>query len=206
MVLQMESRTQSAVKRYLETQRQLCTERARIATESYKSTEAEPSIIRAAKALEAVLKGISVWILDDELLVGHWASVPRGVPVWPEFGSGPPQLGFGLPRSSRQTLSHLRPLPAESTQQEMEKLTSYWKGKNPTDRIVASLPDHINAAREASLWYWYLGVVGNRRGRYLVDLPTVLGKGFNGIKKEAKEKLEEIDLEEPGAIRKQLFY
>lgn len=200
MVVQTESRIQSLTNRYVETKPSLCTERACIAAESYKKTEAEPPIIRAAKALEAVLGSISVWILDDELILGHWASTFRGVPVWPEFGVHPPQLGFayGDPK--------LLPSWTEKTQQELQELISYYKGNNPTERVCAELPQKVKAAREASLWYWHLGVVRNRGGRYLVDLPLVLGKGFNGIKQEAKRKLKEIDLEEAGAIDKQLFY
>lgn len=194
----MESRTQRLIKRYLETKPQICTERARIATESYKRTEGEPSIIRAAKALDAVLKGIRVWILDDELIVGHWASTLRGVPMWPEFG----EFGSDAFESficSSFTLD-------ESTKREMEELASYWKGKNYHDKVCALLPEPINTARDRSLWYWHMGVPGSRRGRYLVNLPMVLTRGFNGIKKEAEERLEEIDLEGPGALRKQLFY
>ena len=200
MVVQTPTRIQSLTERYLETRPSICTERARIAAESYNKTEAEPPIIRAAKALEAVLSGISVWILDDELILGHWASTFRGVPVWPEFGVHPPQLGF----------QHYDPkfIPSltEETQQELQELISHYKGNNPTERVCAELPEQVKSAREASLWYWHLGVVRNRGGRYLVDLPTVLGKGFIGIKKEAMKNLKEIDLEEAGAIDRQLFY
>jgi hypothetical protein len=71
---------------------------------------------------------------------------------------------------------------SEEAQQELDEILSYWKERNYTVRVVSVLPEEVNAARQATLWYWYLGVVGNRRGRYLINLPTVLDKGFNGIK------------------------
>ena len=94
MVVQAPTRIQSLVDRYLETRPSVCTERARIAVESYKTTEAEVPVIRAARALDAVLRRMTIWVLDDELILGHWASTFRGVPVWPEWGVHPPQLGF----------------------------------------------------------------------------------------------------------------
>jgi formate C-acetyltransferase len=182
-------------KRYLEAKPRLCTERARIATEVYRRTEGEPPVLRAAKVLEAVLRGIRVWILDEEFLVGHWASTLRGVPMWPEYGldefENYVRSGFELD---------------EATEREVRELSQAWEGKNYHDRVRALLPERINAAREASLWYWHMGVPGSRRGRYLVNLPLILSRGFAGVEGEARERLERIDPEEPEALRRQLFY
>jgi pyruvate formate-lyase/glycerol dehydratase family glycyl radical enzyme len=195
----MKNRIESLLQRYKETKPYICTERALIAMEAHKRHEAVPGTIRAARMLEAVLNSVSVWILEDELILGHWASLFRGVPLWPEFGVTIPQMGF-------HTDPAMVPLITDKVRQDIEMLISYWRGKNCTDRLLAELPDNLKAAREASLWYWHMGVVGNRRGRYLINLPLILSKGFNGIKKEAENKLAEIDLEEERAIDKQLFY
>ena len=200
MVVQTPTRIQSLIDRYLETRPSVCTERARIAAESYRRTEAEVPIIRAARALNAVLRRMTIWILDDELILGHWAETFRGVPVWPEWGVHPPQLGF------QSHDPRLVPSVSAQAQQELQELISYWQGKNPTERVCAQLPQQVNAAREASLWYWHLGVTRNRAGRYLVDVPTIVSKGFNGIKKEARARLKEIDLEQAGALDRQSFY
>ena len=37
---------------------------------------------------------LTVWIDEEEMIAGHWASVLRGIPLWPEFGRGPAQMGF----------------------------------------------------------------------------------------------------------------
>lgn len=200
MSMQAESRVRSMIHKYLEAEGRLCIERARLATRSYQETEGEPEIIRAAKALAAVLNGIGVWIDEDELIAGHWASVLRGVPVWPEFGRGATQMGFE--RGGFRALA----MVSEEARPELDEILSYWKGRNYTDRVVRVLPEEVNAARQATLWYWYLGVVGNRRGRYLIDLPTVLDQGFSGIKQTAADKLEALDLEESGAMNRQFFY
>ncbi len=191
----MEPRLERLRERYLEAKPRLCTERARLATEAYRKTEGEPPILRAAKVLKAVLEGMSVWILEEELLVGHWASSLRGVPMWPEFGvdefENYVRSGFA---------------PDEDTEREVRELSSYWEGRNYQDMVRALLPERILAAREASVWYWHMGVPGSRRGRYLVNLPMVLGRGFSGARREAEERLERVDPEEPGGLGRQLFY
>lgn len=191
----MEPRLERLRERYLEAKPRLCTERARLATEAYRRTEGEPPILRAAKVLKAVLEGMSVWILEEELLVGHWASSLRGVPMWPEFGvdefENYVRSGFVLD---------------EETEREVRELNSYWEGRSYQDMVRSLLPERIIAAREASVWYWHMGVPGSRRGRYLVNLPMVLGRGFSGVRKEAEERLEATDPEEPGALGRQLFY
>ncbi|MFP3975694.1 MAG: glycyl radical protein [Dehalococcoidia bacterium] len=64
----------------------LCTEKARLITESYRNTEGEPPIIRNAKAIAHVLENIPIWIEDDELIVGQGASKPWGAEIDPFLG------------------------------------------------------------------------------------------------------------------------
>ncbi|MFO7965907.1 MAG: pyruvate formate lyase family protein [Desulfobacterales bacterium] len=189
----------SLLQHYREKKPQLCTQRALIAMDAHKRYASEPGVIRAARMLEAVLDCMSVWILDDERLLGHWASFFRGIPLWPEFGATPDQMGFHVNPA-------LMPVITDQARQEIESLMAYWNGKNCTDRLCAHLPANVKAGREASLWYWHMGVAGNRRGRYLIDLPTILAKGFSGIKQDAEVKLESIDLESTDAVYKQFFY
>ncbi len=64
----------------------LCTEKARLVTESYKKTEGEPPILRHAKAYAHMLENIPVSIDDDELIVGEGASKPWGAELDPFLG------------------------------------------------------------------------------------------------------------------------
>ena len=65
---------------------EICVERARLVTESYRQTEGEPYIIRRAKSLQYLLEHMTVFIDDEELIAGNHASRPRCAPVFPEFG------------------------------------------------------------------------------------------------------------------------
>ena len=63
----------------------ICSESAVLVTESYKQTTGEPEIIRRARALEHLLKNMSIWIGEQELIVGNQAARARSAPIFPEF-------------------------------------------------------------------------------------------------------------------------
>jgi len=56
----------------------LCIERLRFFTESYKINENDPEIIKKAKAIAHTLKNMTIFIRDDELLVGNETSKNLG--------------------------------------------------------------------------------------------------------------------------------
>jgi len=61
-------------------------ERLRYLTESYKETVGEPEVIRRAKALDKLLRNMTIVIQEDELIVGDHAENPDWVPLMPELG------------------------------------------------------------------------------------------------------------------------
>ncbi len=69
-------RTEKVLARFLNTAPAICPERAELITESYRETEALPMVLRRAKALEKILTTMSVFIEDDELIVGNQARQP----------------------------------------------------------------------------------------------------------------------------------
>ena len=63
---------------------EVCIERGYLMTESYQETESEPYVIRRAKALSKVLKGMTIHIGKGELIVGRSTSKQRGAILLPE--------------------------------------------------------------------------------------------------------------------------
>lgn len=51
----------------------ICSERAKIVTQAHKDFTADPAVIRQAKTLKRVLENVSIWIADNELIVGNQA-------------------------------------------------------------------------------------------------------------------------------------
>ena len=70
------NRTERMKERLLSSPYVVCIERARFYTESYKETEGEPAAIRNAKALTKTLSEMTIFIDEDELVVGNRASKP----------------------------------------------------------------------------------------------------------------------------------
>ena len=64
--------------------REICFERARLMTESYRRTAGEPAIVRKAQAFYAVADGLPLQIEPGEWLVGNIASRPRVAYFAPE--------------------------------------------------------------------------------------------------------------------------
>ena len=63
----------------------ICPEGAVIWTESFKKTEDQPPVLRAAMALKASLEQKTIFINEDELLVGNQGSALRAAPVHPQI-------------------------------------------------------------------------------------------------------------------------
>ena len=66
----------------------ICVERIRLVTEAFKDADGMPQIIKSARAVENYLDHKTIFIEDDELIVGNLAAKPMGMeasaPTWPE--------------------------------------------------------------------------------------------------------------------------
>jgi len=86
----MNTRVQRLKHRLMVNQYPICAEKARLIVESLRHTEGEPQIVRRAKATAHYLDNRTIFIEDDELIVGNVASRPMGMeagsmgPAWPE--------------------------------------------------------------------------------------------------------------------------
>jgi pyruvate formate-lyase/glycerol dehydratase family glycyl radical enzyme len=112
---------------------EICIERARYYTQSYRETDGQHPCLRAAKAFESTLRNMSLYILDEELIAGNRTSklVAPVIPV--ERGEINEvlelELDFLLKRSSQPY--HID--PADRKELETEILP-YWRGKTLRDR------------------------------------------------------------------------
>ncbi len=69
----------------LNAQPSVCSERAEIITEVYQKNQNQPIVIKRALALKAILENMSIYIMDDELIVGNHSSKLRAAPIFPEY-------------------------------------------------------------------------------------------------------------------------
>ncbi len=159
-------------------------DRAVLITESYKSTESEPVIIRRAKAFEHILKNIPITIREDELIVGSATKAPRGCQTFPEFS-------FAWLEAEFDTLATRSADPfyiSEETKAALKDVHRYWEGKTTSELATFYMTPETKLAMEHNVFtpgnYFYNGV-----GHVCVSYDKVLAVGYEGIQKEAEEAM-----------------
>jgi formate C-acetyltransferase len=191
----------------------ICTEKIRLVTESFKQTEGEPQILRRSKALANVLDKITIFIEDDELIVGNAASKPMAV----EF-----DCDYGI--WSSEEIDALRKdgfIVSDEDETELRALNEYWKGKTLVGRCGQVYDDERlwpfmqsgvvlppwKTRAEGSGGGYAQGGMGLGPGFFLCgfDFAKVLHSGLNQIIAEAEEELKNVRFTSADAVKKAYF-
>jgi pyruvate formate-lyase/glycerol dehydratase family glycyl radical enzyme len=174
-------RTERIRSRFMETNPEICAERASLITESYKETEGQPMAIRRAKALEKILSGMSVIIEDEELIVGNQCSKPRGSAVFPEYSCQ--WLEAELDRLEKRTADVF--LISEETKQTLRGVFPYWKGKTNNEYASSLMKPEALEAHNALVYtvgnYFFNGV-----GHISANYSKVMQGGLTSVIAEAE--------------------
>lgn len=163
----------------------LSAERAKLATESIQQYAFEPPVLQKAYMLSHILRNMTVFIQEDELVVGNQSDKPRSAPVFPEFTSE--WILCEIDEFSTRKSDPLQ-LSEEDRATLMEVLPK-WKGRSFNIIVEEALPDHIKHAEESGVL-----TVGNRdcsTGHVLPDYFNILKRGLNYYKAECQKKLRE---------------
>jgi len=170
---------------------QVCIERGYLLTESYKETEADPPVIRRAKALEKVLKEMTIGIEDGELIVGRATSKQRGGPLLPEV-----QWEWYLEEMdiiSTREWDRLAPL-TEEEKAKMREFLPYWKGKSLYEKWLALIPEDALKLHHVIEEGGAYCVNDTHFAHISPDYEMVLTKGLNDVKKQVDEELGKLAL------------
>ncbi len=180
----------------------ICIERARFVTEAYKASEDKPEIIRRALGLVQTMKKMSIFILDEELIVGNQVSAPRGVPIFPEMAAH--WLEEEIPSiGKRPEKFQLAPSDAELLQSDV---IPYWKGRCVQDRIYAALTRDQRRAIDSGVFNVGLHL-SKGIGHFLLNYQRVLREGSMSIAKDARRRMKSLDpAQNPGDVEKSAFY
>lgn len=182
---------------------EICLERAKIVTRVYKETEGEDSYSRKAKAFYAVLKEMPIFIVDEELIVGHQASKRRSAPLFPEFAVDwvNEEIETFPTRPQDKFL-----VTKEQIEYFRENIVPYWKGKTLYDRVKSYLTEDVRLLKEdAGLFSVGLHEDGGL-GHVALDYEKLLKKGFDGIKKDINAQLSKLTDWKAEDLEKRSFY
>lgn len=188
---------------FLNTKKSICIERARIVTKAYQEMESEPIILKRAKVLDRILSEMTIYVKDDELIVGHNASRVGGLPVVPEV-----QANWIAKQLDDFASRKIFPVEiSDGDKEELRELLPYWAGRTVEDRGLVNVPEETRRVFQMSPAVITLGShLRGTSGHITVNYAKVLQKGFLGICQEAREKKEKLDLTDPFVKEKLDFY
>jgi len=167
----------------------ICAERAEIITRSFKETEGEPIVLRRAKAYDAILSEMSIYIEPDSLIIGNQASRNFAAPVFPEYSFN--WVIEELDEFDKRTGDYFN--IAEETKDRLRVLQDYWQGRTHQDEVNRNLPD-INRQAEAQGVLHRGGISMSGDGHIIPNHEFVLEHGYGGMARIAEEKLKSADL------------
>ncbi|MFC2060095.1 glycyl radical protein [Chloroflexota bacterium] len=172
---------------------QMCSERVRLATESWKETEGEPIPLRRAKLFQRILEGMPVVIRKGELIVGSQTRTING--VYPDIDVSDPALIVKEILKDNLLYSDERVtgrMLADEDKKVILEDAEYWKGKTVCCIGEKALREFWgNKADDFSESGIWSGVARPIRARTL-DYEEVLNKGLNGVITEIESEREKL--------------
>lgn len=164
----------------------VCVERARLITESYRTTEGEPAPIRRGKAFAHLLAHMSVKIYPGELIVGRPSSKVRG-------GSISPELQCDWILSELDLLSTRETDPFEPLTEEekdvLRQVVPYWEKRSIRSRWQAECPEEAKPYDDLIIGGG--AFCGNNQfpGHASPDYAQLLEKGTEGLLDDVEARL-----------------
>ena len=175
-------------------------ERACLLTESYKTTEALPMVLRRAKALEHILENMTLVIRDGEMIVGNLTAAPHSTQIFPEFSCKWLVPEFDTLAKRKGDVFNIN----EDAKAKLASVFPYWDGRTVNELATEYMYPETKVAMDHGVFtvgnYYFNGV-----GHIGVDYEKVLKIGFNGIILEAEAALARADRNDPGFITKRNF-
>src|ERR1035437_6629561 len=174
----------------LETKPWLSLERARLLTEFYRTSDAALSIpVRRALSLAYLMECKTIYIGNEELIVGERGPAPKGTPSYPELCCHSMQDLEIL--HTREKISYV--VSDEARRIQAEEVIPYWQGGSMRDRIFREMTPEWKDAYTAGIFtecmeqrapgHTVLGDVIYRKGllELQADIDAALGRlDWNG--------------------------
>ena len=187
----MNSRIARLRKEFLNSLRQVDTERAEIVTESAGKHEKLAPVLRNAHVFASILDTMAIEIRPDELIVGNQNRNRRGVPLFPEYAIDwiRDQMDDFMTRKGDRF--HI----SETQKKTLRSLVPFWEGRCLRDRALARLSGQLKEIHS-------FGVFGNENytmsgpGHIAADYKGLLAKGYRAIADECRQGMQKAKTEE----------
>jgi formate C-acetyltransferase len=179
----------------------VCTERARITTDTYRHNMDQPMVLRRALMFKNVLEGMSIFIEDQTLLAGNQASSNRSAPIFPEYAMD--WVIDELDQFDKRDGDRFYITGENKT--VLKAIAPFWEHNTVKDRGLVAMPG------SAKIFY-DLGIIkaeGNITSgdaHVAVNYRRMLNAGLKEYERRAEEKLAALDLTDYRNLAKSYFY
>ncbi len=187
--------------RMLSTKPTLCLERARTYTQVYREHECLPIARKRGLALRKTLEGMSIYIDEDELIVGSHSARTKAAPIFPEYATL--WLEKEIEGIDRRKAEYY--LATAEEKAEVKELCAYWRGKTLQERCHALLSPQLEAIHASKI----IKAEGNMTsgdGHVAINLPRVLELGIGGYEGLVHAALGALDPASFEDLRKRQLY
>lgn len=172
-------------------------ERLRLVTESYKKHEGYPRKLQCAYAFENILLNTTLYIYEDDLILGEIAAPAKASPIYPEFS-----VNWIIDEILHSPFEE-RPndqfyIRNDAERQEIIELCKYWQGKTVDDLINLRLEDDQIKGSEVgerifqTNLYHYAGA-----GHLAIDYGLLMQLGYDGLIARAKANQQKLSKRDP---------
>ena len=176
-------------------------ERAVIVTDVYKKHQNQPRVMLRALMLKEILEKQSIYIEDKTLLVGNQATKNRNAPVFPEYTMKFIIDELDLFEKRDGDVFYI----TEETKQQLRDIAPFWDNNNLRARGEALLPEEVSVFMETGV-FGMEGKLNAGDAHLAVNYERVLKEGLVGYETRVKQLLNNLDLADPEAIDKRVFY
>lgn len=190
------------IKKYIRSyQAEICTERAKIYTEEFFGNPEMPIVLRRAKAFSRFIDEMTLYIGEDDLLLGNTASKPMAASLFPEFS-------VNWIRDELDTFGN-RPRQkfylSEAKRKEIIDICDKWTGHTHFDRVNYNLNSsvfsllgegenkengHLHPSINQTM---IIEHNTNGDGHIIPDYVSLLNTGMNPVIEKAKNRLNQLD-------------
>lgn len=176
----------------------LSTERAEIVTEVYQQYSGKVSIpVLRALVFQALMERKTIYIGEDELIVGERGPAPKATPTYPELCCHTLE-DFTIIDSREKIFFRVSD---KEKRIQAEKIIPYWQGRSMRDRIFARMSQEWLDCYQAGIFTEFME---QRAPGHTAGDDKVFRKGFLDFLREIEQQLQQIDyLHDPEAYRKQ---
>ena len=174
-------------------------ERAVLVTEAYKENEAQPYVIKRARALEHVLANMTIYIEPQTVIVGNQTVRNYSAPVFPEY-----TMGFIIDELDKfEKRDGDVFYVTDEDKKVLREIAPYWKNNCLHDHGIALLPDEVINVLPS---FGMEGKLNAGPAHIAVNYERLLREGLVGYEKRTRQLKAELDLSDPASIDKYQFY